>query len=287
MLVRLTSAVVTLLAALLLGTSTSAASPPDRGAVIPLAPYVGQLRTIEVEISGHVGRMIFDTGAGVSSITPEFAVRIGCKPHGAITAFRITGERVTFGRCPAAMARIGRLRTTQEFGVFDLGAVLPKDLPKVDGVIGLDVFRDRTISILPGLAGIRLETQASLARITRALASAPLRLSREAGGAGLTVFAPASSREGDQWLLLDSGNLAGLRLHPLAYAALADPPAAYAEGATPEVVTVCVTGARCTTLRPEVRADLIYDGALSAAFISSQAPTLDLAKGRVWWRPGD
>ena len=261
-------------AILLMATSGSAAAEP---ATIPLRPYVSLLRTIDVEIDGRPARMLFDTGAGLTAITPEFAAEIGCAPYGAVTGFRMNGERVTFQRCPDASLRVGGM-TRGELAVFDLGSVLPAELPELDGVIGLDVFDGHTITILPELSGIRIESRTSVRHALAGLRPGRARIAREAAGSGLTVLAPAPSALGDVWLLLDSANLAGLRLHPWAHEALS---ASSQQGAG----VLTVDGAEPWRSDPEIVATLIYDGALDARFLAAHAITIDLARGRIWWRP--
>jgi hypothetical protein len=261
-----------------LGLLSAPAAAQARGD-IALRPYVGGLRTMQIVIEGRSATMIFDTGAGITSLTPAFAAQVGCTPYGLTTAFRMDGERVVFQRCPALSTRVGVMTVERELGVFDLTSVLPPGLPPVDGVVGLDVFEGRTITIMPQLSAIRIETQRSLARAVARRTPARLRLAREAGGAGLTAFVPAQSRLGDVWLLLDSANLAGPRLHRWAHAALRD---AESESSG---VALLVEGAPGRRVDAQVIDTLIYDGALDSAFLAQHTVTMDLARGRIWWRP--
>jgi hypothetical protein len=254
--------------------SLSARASAEGETGIPLSPYVGQLKTIELTIDGHVARLLFDTGAGVTAVTPEFAASIGCSPSGVITSFRMDGERVTFQRCQSPSRIVeGHFSATQSMAVFDLHRVLPAGLPPLDGVAGLDLFRGRVITIEKNLAGIRLETRTSLQRIARTRAASRIRIAQEAGGVGLTIFAPMRIGAGDIWLLVDSANLAGVRLHPTAHLLLGNQ----------QRVTLSIEGARDAVIEPEIVEGLIYDGALNAAFISQYAMTLDLAGARAWW----
>ncbi len=259
---------------LLAGFGLSGEAAANGGAEIPLSPYVGRLKAIELTIDGHPARLLFDTGAGVTAVTPAFAASIGCSPSGVITSFRMDGERVTFQRClsPSRIAE-GRFSTTQSIAVFDLSRVLPPGLPPLDGVAGLDLFRGRVITLEKNLAGIRLETRSSLQRIARTRTAARIRIAQEAGGAGLTVFAPMRVGGGDLWLLADSANLAAVRLHPTAQALLGGQ----------QSVTLSIEGAHDEVIAPEIVDGLIYDGALNAAFMSQYAITLDLAGARAWW----
>jgi hypothetical protein len=264
-----------------LGVAPSGAATSPRSNELALHPYVGKLRTVQVEIEGRVATLIFDTGAGITSVTPEFAAQIGCEPRGYVSAFRMNGERVAFQLCPSLNVQIGGAQTERNLGVFDLGSVLPQGLPHVDGIAGLDLFDGRTITILPGLSGLRLETRSSLRRAVGASTPARLRMAREAGGIGLTVFCPARSRQGDVWLLLDSANLAGVRLHPWAVAAVGGS----TEATRTSRVQLSIEGAAPETVDAEIVDELIYDGALNADFLERRAITLDLERGRAWWRP--
>jgi hypothetical protein len=245
-----------------------------------LEPYVGQLRTIDVTVEGRPARMLFDTGAGISALTPEFAARIGCTPQAVITGFRMNGERVEFGRCGRVHVEVAGMQAVSEIGVFDLGAVLPDDLPQVDGILGLDIFDGRVISIGRGLSEVRVEDRASVSRQTRGIGGARLRLAREAGGEGLSVFVPARTSRGDAWLLLDSGNLRGILLHPWVFAALEMPAAS-------GTILLDVEGAAPIDVEVEVNPELIYDGTIGATFLSQYQVIIDLERELIWWRAED
>jgi hypothetical protein len=268
-----------LLAAAVLACPASIAESLDAGGELPLGTYVGALRTVPLEINGRAATMIFDTGAGITSVTPEFARRIGCTPGAPVTAFRMEGERVSLARCASLQVRVAGIVGTRELGVLDLRSLLPPDLPPVDGVAGLDLFDGRAITILPRLGSLRVETASTLRRATKGLRSARLRLSREAGGMGLTAFVPARTPAGVAWLLLDSANLAGVRLHPWVFDALAG-----SGTAEPKLVTLSIEGADAETVEASRVDALIYDGALDAEYLARHSFTLDLRQGRVWWR---
>jgi hypothetical protein len=264
-----------ILLAMILCTTTVALAQ----STLELRPYVGQLRTIDVTVAGRPARMIFDTGAGLTSVTPEFAAEIGCAPFGNITGFRMNGERVSFQRCPEANLTAGAFGVRTELGVFDLGAVLPEGLPHVDGVMGLDVFRGSAIT-LEGLERLRIESRASLRRTTRGVEPARMRPLSDLSGS-LTAFVPVATPLGDAWLLLDSANLDGVRLHPWTYEAMLPGGQSRDEVAS---VALSVEGAESVTIAPRVDPALIYDGAVDARFMRDYTITIDLARERIWWR---
>lgn len=265
--------------AALIGCASGAAWPADDGIELPLGAYVGQLKTIEMVIDDRKATLIFDTAAGITSITPEFARGIGCRPGAPITAFRMDGERVPMLRCESRRFRVAGVSGHRDLGVLDLRSILPPDLPPVDGVAGLDLFDGRSVTILPGLRAVRVESPSTMRRSTKGLPAARLRLSREAGGMGLTAFAPAQTRAGTAWLLLDSANLAGVRLHPWVFDALHG-----AESREQENLNLALEGADGETVEAWRVDALIYDGALDAGFLSRYSITLDLQHGRAWWR---
>jgi hypothetical protein len=65
---------------------------PD--AVLPLVPYQDRQVALHADIHGHAGLFLFDTGEGMTMISPALAAAIGCVPWGNITALRMLGERL-------------------------------------------------------------------------------------------------------------------------------------------------------------------------------------------------
>jgi len=249
----------------------------EAGKVLALRAYVGQLRTVDVLINGKNARMLFDSGGGITSVTPEFAATIGCRPSGQIVGFRMDGQRAEFRRCGYATMTFGRIQGRLDLAVFDLGKVLPAGLPHVDGIVGFDAFRGKRVTLLSGLRGIKIERSSSVG--PRGGKEGHMRLANESGGAGLSVFVAAKAVDLDLWLLLDSANLAGIRLHPKAYELL-DPGQPSAQ---PRKLPLGLTGAGWVERTPLVIPDLIYDGALDAEFISGFDVTIDLGTQRIWW----
>ena len=85
-------------------------------------------------------------------------------PWGQITAFQMGGKRIDMRRCDDASLSIGGHDSEVPIiGVFDLMAVLPSNAPVLDGSIGIDVFKDRAISIDQVNGWIVIETPRTLA----------------------------------------------------------------------------------------------------------------------------
>ena len=84
---------------------------------------------------------MFDTGEGVSSFTPEFVNKIGCKPWGRITGFRMSGERLDHQHCDGITREIsGQHVTVPVVSIIDIMKFLGSEVPPIDGSLGLDIF---------------------------------------------------------------------------------------------------------------------------------------------------
>jgi hypothetical protein len=81
------------------GPASPGASPGSAAREIPLDPYLGRLRTLDVTVAGETLPFLFDTAGGVTLLTVEAAERAGCEPFGAGVGFRHDGSPVTLSRC--------------------------------------------------------------------------------------------------------------------------------------------------------------------------------------------
>lgn len=252
---------------------------------IELTPYLAGLPSVHAGAGDHErglqeGRFLFDTGGGVTVVTPEFAEAIGCEPWGRITGFRMRGERLDLQRCDGVQLDFGTHRATvPTAGVWDFSEVLPPGAPPLQGSIALDAFAGQAITL--DLAGNRLivETPESLARRTADAIEVPVRFKREASGLALTVFVPVETARGRLWMQLDSGSTGAL---------------AIAAHAAELLGLEQVDGRQQATLQlpggielqgPAVVQDLIIDGNIGLPLLRQWVITFDLAHGRMWMSP--
>lgn len=252
---------------------------------IRLGDYLGILHTVEATVAGQSGTFLFDTGGGVSVVTPEFAQRIGCTPWGNVSGFRLSGERLDGPRCDDVVFDLGDgvSLASPAAGVFDLKAMLPPQGP-VDGILSLDAFVDRPFTLDLAAGRIILETPETLtARIDGAV-EVPVHFARQAGGYSLTVLALTETDAGDLWLQLDSGGVPPMLLAPHAAAAMGVPdsaqpaqPFALALGAGERRATIEVT--------PTIRPNMIIDGNIGEPAMARMVLTFDLANQKLWVRP--
>lgn len=245
---------------------------------ISLDPYIGQLRTVNVLINGQPARLLLDTGGGMTMLSPELAEAVGCGPHGALIGFRMTGERVNVQKCGAVDVQLGGYVRRIEPGVFDLMALLPAGLPPVDGVVSLDLFDDEIVTIDLGAETLVIAAEQPASDEAQ---EGAMRIMREMGGRGLTVFVQASAQIGNLYLLLDSANLDTIILSPSALEQMGMPAS---DGTTSFPAPIHLVGLPISSREARMR-DIIYDGALNSATIEQYRITLDLAQERIWYLP--
>jgi hypothetical protein len=254
--------------------STSVAAAEE-----PLVLRMEQFRrsvALRVDIAGKERLFQFDTGGGSSFISPEIAKELGCEKGARLVGFRMTGEKMDTPRCDDVALKIGgHPFTIPVAGVYQVGEFNAKGVT-VDGLIALDMFEGRTITI--DFAGLKLivETPESAAARIAGATELPARLVREAGGYGLAIDAQVPTKVGHLGFELDSGN-GGTILIAKPYAKLfgLDPDKGPHQGRF-EVGKGIMADA---LLFP---AGITLDGNLGMPFLKNYIVTLDLDRGRIW-----
>jgi len=201
-----------LVASLLAASGCRGALPgiqPGADVSIALTPYFRGLRTVRAQLGADTLTFLLDTGGGATLLAPSVANRIGCRPYGRDVGYRMTGEAVEFQRCDSlALGLAGWSRHLSPVAVFDVNALLPPELPRLDGVLALDTFRGQVLTIdWPSERLIVHSANTSMAALEAA--GVPIRPATGESGRMLTVLVKIAGRRGPLWFLLDSGNLQG------------------------------------------------------------------------------
>ena len=290
------------------GAVGAQAPRPAPTAVIALDPYPSTTRafTVRASIRGHAGVFLWDTGEGVSMITPSFAARVGCTPWGQITGYRMTGDRLDAPHCDDLAFEVqgGGVATGARSGpgdgasaprtvrlpapsviVYDISAFTKPGAPPLDGALGLDVFAGRAITFQLTRGTLTIESPASLAaRVAPATGavSVPVRLVRDAEGLALAVNLGVPTAAGTAWMELDSGN-SGPTLFIAKYLAAQFrlDTAQYA----PQPVRFTVGDRVPVQGTARMLDHMAIDGNLGVTFLRDWDVTLDLATGRAWVAP--
>lgn len=271
------------IAALALASSTacafSATHAASKATSIALQTSKETGQSIQAKLNGAAGTFLFDSGMGLSMITPATAAQMGCKPWGQTTGFRATGERVDMQKCNAAHLDIaGVALSMPTLAVFDLMKLMPAGMAPLSGAIGLDAFAGRQITIQSHAQRLVLETPDSLATRIRRAHAIPLRVVRDAQGAALTVDVGMPTHAGMVWMELDTGNRSGAHMIGKHVAALL--------GLKPDMPgpqTIDVDVAPGIRLKGDaVVSNLIMDGDIGSQFLDQWDLTLDLKAEKGW-----
>lgn len=259
----------------------------DRGApaaVFHLEPHPGgtHMMTLRASVRGHEGTFMFDTGGGISYISPGFAQAIGCKPWGQLSGFVLTGQRLDMQRCDDLSFEIDRQQFKAPIaGVFDLMKFMPANLPRLDGSIGLDVFAGRAITLSLAEHTLTVESGPSLGRRIKQGREVPVRLVREVEGVALAVVVGVNTPEGVAWMEIDSGN-GGANVIAKHIAPLLNLKTGVKE---PQAASFNLAGGIPVSGDARVNETLIMDGNIGTRFLINWNLTLDLARGRAWLAP--
>jgi len=234
---------------------------------------------LRVEVGGKERLFQFDTGGGNTFISPEIAKELGCEKGARVVGFRMTGDKLEAPRCDDVPLTIGGHRfTIPTAGVYQVGEFNAKGVT-VDGLVALDIFEGRTITM--DFAGLKLivETPQSAARRIAGATELPARLIREMGGYAITIDVQVPSKMGHLGFEIDSGN-GGTILVAKPYAAAFgfDPDKGPRMGSIPIGKGIEASG----FIMP---AGITLDGNLGMPFLKNYVVTVDLEKGRLWLKP--
>jgi hypothetical protein len=251
---------------------------PSKPIEVSLQHSRGHARTIEVEIAGARHTMLFDTGGGVTAISPALARELGCATTGNSVGLRMTGDRVDTPLCRDIELRVGGQLLHTEAAVIDIAAMLPKDASKVDGMISLSTLDGLAVSLDLAHDKLWLESKRSLAARTKKATPLAFRRATGIGGGQLSPFVGVTTAGGTVWLEVDSGHGATTFVTPNAGKLLGLSDVAATSGEL-DLQLSSVLSARVPVV---VRKDLVLDGVLSSATVARAIWTFDLRSDALW-----
>ena len=242
---------------------------PKAPVAISLNAYFHGLRTVELIIDEAAYTFLLDTAAGRTLLSPQLAAKTACKPSGRDVGYRMNGEPVVFRNCERLQATLsGYPIQLAPVAVFDVNALLPPELPRLDGVLALDSFRGQVITLdWPGNELIIHPAENAVA--AWASQKLPLRFATGENGAALSVLLPVQATGTPLWFLLDSGNIRGtLVSRELVQERLIE--------VAPDASAQLAIGTSPVESLAVVADDINYDGVLGADFLQTRTITLDL-----------
>jgi len=262
-------------------TASTSAAPLAAPVTIPFTRGPAHLRTIRVRVGTDSADYLFDTGGGITVISPQDSASLGCTPGGRGFGVRLTGEVLSGRTCANVALGVGPFRVISDAGVMDLARLLGPNAPPVRGMISLNAFEGRTLTLDLAHEQMIVETPASREARVRHMTPVPMRFATGEHGGQLAVYVGLKAKNGAMlWMEWDSENNASTLISPEALALLGgdstrrmtDLPVALAPGM--DVVVPVAT-----------KANMIHDGVLSAGFMERAVWTVDLAQGRLWVGP--
>jgi hypothetical protein len=261
------------------GVAASAAPAlPPAPVELKLSPFIGDVKTVDVGGGPAAPPYVFDTGGGLTVVTPDETRRLGCEPFGRVTGFRANGERLDMPRCGPVRLQLGGLIVEDEAAVLDVNLLVGNNAPKIGGLVTLKTLHDRAFTLDIAHNRVILESAASLAHRIKGLRQMEVRPEMEGGGASLDLFVAVHTPKGKIWLELDSGNTGPVRLAPHAIAQL---------GLTPESLThgkidLDFVGLGKIPVTASEEKDYVYDGILNGETIAGFTLTIDLRSLEMW-----
>ena len=244
--------------------------------VIKLQRFRKALWKVHVTVKGKEGDFLFDTGGGLTHLAEDFLKGIDCKFWGRNTGYNMFGQKGEGPHCDNVQITAGNVALTPaNIGKIDFKGMFPGDKDP-DGLLALDAFDGKAITIDQSAATITIETDRSLKKRIGSMKEFPFRLARECSGRCLSAFLGVNTPDGMTWLNLDTG-AGGVSLISKEYAS--------SFGLDPNKKEQQLN----FTLSPDVTiggpvmvTDMIMDGNLGQPFLAQHVITLDLRKGRMW-----
>lgn len=248
---------------------------------VVLKKYVGNLKKVDLTIDNKPFSFLFDTGGGETLISPEVAGLLGRPVYGKATGFRMTGEVINYQKCDSVFLKINStLLFHASVGVWDIMKVLPKELPKLDGVLSLKSFSEKIVTLDLGNNRIIFETPVSFRRKVKNMTLLRSRFANGQDGNDLTILLGVSKSSRLYWLLFDSGNLDDLLLSHVT---------ASAWGLESDTVTqrnkigkVTIPLGQKNFFSEASSKSLIYDGSLNYSMISQAVFLINFAERKIW-----
>jgi len=268
--------VIAVISVLVPAQVSAVSKPGPKPQVIKLERFRKALWKVHITVKGKPGEFLLDTGGGVTLLTDDFSKGIDCKYWGRTTGYNMFGKRADGPHCDDVPIKAGDVALTPvNIGKIDFGNQFSGDKTP-DGLLSLDAFDGKAITLDQTAGTLTIETSASLAKRTKAMKEMPFRLVRDCSARCLNGFVGVPTNEGMTWLILDSG-AGGVSIIARDHAGIfgLDP-----KGKEQRLKYQAAPGVPIDS--PVIVTDMIMDGNLGQPFMSQYIITFDLDNGRMW-----
>ena len=249
--------------------------------IIPLENYFRTLKSVKVEIENKTYNFLFDTGGGITMVSPEIVKEINKSTYGNSVGFRMNGEKVESILCDSVNIKIGGIDFLHSsVSVFDIMSILPKEFKRVDGLISLKTFEQMKIVLNLSENKLSIESDESFGKKIKSMDIVKSRFANGTNGTELNIFIGIPFRNHLWWFLFDTGNIAqtiisnniaeewGLKIDM--------------ESEITEIgeFKLAVAGDSISSLT--IINKIIYDGALSFDFLIQSVYAISFKDKKIW-----
>lgn len=249
---------------------------------IKLKPYIENMKTVDVFIEGKKYNFLFDTGGAETIISPEIAHTISKEIYGSTTGFRMSGEIIKAQKSDGISLSMGNTTIFHPtVGVWDLMSVLPKDFPKIDGVISLKSFAQNVLTVELSKNILIIENKTSAKKAIKGKSLLTTRFANGLEGCELNIFVGIPKQNKLYWFLFDSGNSGPMLLSNESAKIWKIEKESQKDNFENNPESEFVIGKKNLKIKPFVR-DIIYDGVLNFDAISKYIFTIDFKNKKVW-----
>ncbi len=249
---------------------------------IKLKPYIENMKTVDVFIEGKKYNFLFDTGGAETIISPEIANTIKKEIYGSTTGFRMSGEKIKAQKADGISLSIGNTKIFHPtVGVWDLMSILPKDFPKIDGVISLKSFAQTVLTVELSKNILIIENKNSAKKTLKGKSLLTTRFANGLEGGELNIFVGIPKQNKLYWFLFDSGNSGPMLLSNESSKIWNLEKESQKDNYENNPELEFVIGDKNLKIKPFVR-DIIYDGVLNFEAISRNIFTIDFKNKEVW-----
>jgi predicted aspartyl protease len=242
---------------------------------------LGKAPTVSVQIGKKTYPFLFDSGMGVTMITPDIAQELGCQPFGQLAAVNAGGERVNLQRCANSTLKIDSFTKSGETAVFNLMTFFSDKAPQIGGAVSLHTFEGQVLTMDLAKDRLWLESEESFRQRIAGMKELESRIARPGSGNIIDLFVAANTPKGKMWLLFDTGNFGWTHISPSALEMLETNLDAPNKAKTIKPILLDLVGIGPVEI-PMRERNMIYDGQINYDTVARMVVTIDLRNGRVW-----
>jgi len=248
---------------------------------ITLENYFRTLKSIKVEIEGKTYDFLFDTGGGLTFISPSIAKEIDKAVYGNFVGFRMSGEKIESKLCDSIYIKISGSEFFHSYvGVFDIMSLLPEEFKRVDGLISLKTFENEKISLNLKENKLIVETNKSFNEKIKNMNLVKSQFASGPSGGELNILTGILFKNHYWWFLFDTGNIAQTKVSDNTAKEWGINPKNESDSSGIDEFIFVIAGDSISA--PAVVDKIIYDGALSYDFIYQSEYTISFKDEKMW-----